>query len=243
MLFYDNSLLAICFGNRENKLYPDEYLNLSKDRNILEKEPFAKLQKLLDIEYLTFLKQTHSTNGLVVTHDHMTMPSFTHEGDFLITDIPSIGLGIMTADCLPLIINDPVHNVIATVHAGWKGTINNIAITVIKKMQKLFKTNLDNVHLIFGPSAKKCCYQVSENFVSYIRNNTLVNDKKVLHRKNGKLFFDLPGFNQFLLEAAGIKKNAFCLDYNICTICDNQFFSYRRQGEQAGRQMTIAHLK
>ena len=129
------------------------------------------------------------------------------------------------------------------VHAGWKGTINNIVINVMKTMKKLFRTNLDNVHIFFGPSAKKCCYEVSEGFVQYVKNNRLVNDKKVFHWRNGKLFFDLPGFNQLLLEAAKIKKNAFCLDYNICTICDNQFFSYRRQGKQAGRQMTIAHLK
>ena len=206
MLFNHSSMLTIYFGNMEDTLYPHEYLSLPKDRNILKKEPFTKLKKLLSIEYLTFLKQIHSTNGLVVTHDYITMPSFTHEGDFLITNIPSIGLGIMTADCLPLIINDPIHNVIAIVHAGWKGTINNIAINVIKKMQKLFKTNLDNVHIIFGPSAKKCCYEVNKNFIPYVKNNRLVNDKKVLHWRNGKLFFDLPGFNQLLLEAAKVKK-------------------------------------
>ncbi len=84
---------------------------------------------------------------------------------------------------------------------------------------------------------------MNENFVSYVKNNPLVNYKKVLHRQNGKLFFDLPGFNQLFLEAAKIKKNAFCFDYNICTICDNKFFSYRRQGKQAGRQMTVIRLK
>ena len=148
MLFNHNSLLKIYFGNAEDTLYPDEYLNLPKDRNILEKEPFAKLKKLLGIEYLTFLKQIHSTNGLVVTHDHITMPSFIHEGDFLITSVPSIGLGSMSADCLSLIINDPIHNVIAIVHAGWKGTVNNIVANVIKKMQKLFKANKNYSKLV-----------------------------------------------------------------------------------------------
>lgn len=243
MLFYHSSVLTIYFGNREDTLYPHKYLNLSKDRDILEKKPFAKLQKLLDIEHLIFLKQIHSTSGFIVTDDYIAMSSFSHEGDFLITNVPLIGLGIMTADCLPIIINDPIHNVIAIVHAGWKGTINNITINVIKKMQKLFKTNLDNIHIIFGPSAKKCCYEVNKNFALYVKNNPLVDDEKVLNWRNGRLFFDLPGFNQFLFEAAKIKKNAFCFDYNICTICDNQFFSYRRQGEQAGRQMTIAYLK
>ena len=139
MLFNHGSMLTIYFGNTDDTLYPHEYLNLPKDRNILKKEPFAKLQKLLGIECLTFLKQIHSTNGLVVIHDYIAIPSFTHEGNFLITSVPSIGLGVMTADCLPLIINDPVHNVIAVVHAGWKGTVNNIAITVIKKNAKIIQ--------------------------------------------------------------------------------------------------------
>jgi len=243
MLLHHSSLLTIYFGNAEDALYSYEYFNLSKDKNILEKKPFAKLQKLLDIEYLIFLKQTHSTNGLVITHDRIVIPPFTHEGDFLMTNIPSVGLGSMAADCLPIIIYDTVHNVIAIVHAGWKGAINNIAINVIKKMQKLFKTKLDDVHIIFGPSAKKCCYEVNENFVLYVKNNQFVNHKKILRRRNNKFFFDLPGFNQLSLEAIEIKQNAFFLDYNICTICNNQFFSHRRQGEQAGRQMTVIRLK
>jgi len=243
MLLHSSSILTIYFGDKEDSLYPHGYLNLPKNSNIFEEKPFAKLQKLLGIENLIFLKQISGSNGLVVTHDYIALPSFAYEGDFLVTNMPSVGLGIMTADCLPLIIHDPVHNVIAIVHAGWRGSINNITINVIKKMQKLFKTNLDNVHIIFGPSAKKCCYEVNEDFVSHVKNNPLVNDKKVLNRKNDRLFFDLPGFNQLLLESAEINTNAFCFDYNSCTICDNQFFSYRRQGKQAGRQMTVVYLK
>ncbi len=243
MLFVHNASLTIYFGNANDFLYPHEYLNLSKDKNILEREPFAKLQKSLNINRLIFLKQIHSIDGFIITNDHISIPSFSHEGDFLITNIPAIGLGVMTADCLPIVVNDPVHNVVAIIHAGWKGTINNIAIRVVKKMQKLFNTHLDTVSIIFGPSAKKCCYEVSKDFVSQVKNNPLINTKRIVHQQNDKLFFDLPGFNQLLLETIGIKKNAFYFDYNVCTICNNQFFSHRRQGDQAGRQITIIGLQ
>ncbi len=243
MLFVHNSALTIYFGNAKDSLYPHEYLNLSKDRNILERELFVKLQKSLNINRLIFLKQIHSIDGFIITNDHISMSSFSHEGDFSITNIAHIGLGVMTADCLPLIISDPVHNVVAIIHAGWKGTINNIVIRVVKEMQKLFNTHLDTIYIIFGPSAKKCCYEVNKDFVSWIKNNPLIDTKRVLHQQNNKLFFDLPGFNQLLLETIGIKKNAFCFDYNVCTICNNQFFSHRRQGNQAGRQMTVIGLQ
>lgn len=243
MLITHNNL-TIYFGNASDSLYPHEYLTSSHDKNILAKKPFAKLQKMLAINQLIFLKQIHSTKGLIISNDQIKIPPFNTAGDFLITNVTTIGLGIMTADCLPLIIHDPIHNIIALIHAGWKGTINNISAIVTQKMQKLFGSDMSTMQVIFGPAAKKCCYKIREDFVARIKKNPLIDSKKVVvQKKDNTLFFDLPRCNQLLLEKVGIKKNAFNLNYNNCTICNNHYFSYRRQGKQAGRQMTVISLQ
>jgi purine-nucleoside/S-methyl-5'-thioadenosine phosphorylase / adenosine deaminase len=238
-MFVTHNGLTIYFGDASDSLYPCAYLALPKEKNILASKPFAQFQQLFNINQLIFLKQIHSTKGLIISHGQSAPPSFNFTGDFLITNVPTIGIGVMTADCLPIIIYDPIHHIIALIHAGWKGTINNIAPLVVTKMQKLFNTDLASIQVIFGPSAKQCCYTVQEDFVVQVKKNQLINCKKVFYRKNNALFFDLPECNQDLLEKIGIKKNAFYFTYNVCTICNNQYFSHRRQGDHAGRQMTV----
>jgi YfiH family protein len=242
MLLHNAPLFKIYFGDAQDKLYPDEYLNLLADQNILDIEPFSKLKKLMDLEQLIFLKQIHSADGMMITKENaQEIKSFKQEGDFLMTKAHKVGLGVMAADCLPIVLFDNHNNVTAIIHAGWRGSVQKIAVKTVEHMQQLYKTDPERLQVFFGPSAKVCCYKVTDEFVQELDNFPYVD--KVLQRVGDQLMFDLPELNRKQLRAIGVKKEAFRMQYNICTICDDSFFSYRRQGDKAGRQMTVVSLK
>ena len=239
MLLHNSPLFRIYFGNADDKLFPSHYLNEPIKQDILHREPFVKLKKVMHLDSLIFLRQMHGAQGCAV--DQELVQSFAREGDFLFTKLLQTGLGVMTADCLPIIFYDKVNNVVSVAHAGWRGSVQGVAVRTVERMQQQCNTQVEDLQIFFGPSAKICCYTVAHDFPQHLENYPFA--EQVLQLHQGKLFFDLPGFNRLQLEAMGIKKKAFHLDYNICTICDEKFFSYRRQGERAGRQMTVVCLK
>ena len=240
MIFHDAPSFRIYFGNARDKLFPAEYLNMSSNQNILEIEPYKNIKKLLNLDELMFLSQVHGNQGLVIsTEQAQQMQPFKTDGDFFITPDKHLGIGVMTGDCLPIIFYDTQKNVVAIVHAGWRGSVQEVAVKALESMQVTFGTNAQNVKVLFGPSAKSCCYKVGDDFSQYLEAFEYA--EEVLLQLNGTQFFDLPRFNRLQLKNAGIKTDAFQLDYNICTICDDTFCSSRRQDEQ--RQMTVVSLK
>lgn len=230
-----NDFYTIYFGDSKDNI--SKQLDcVSQEIPLKEHHKFTSIIKDFNLENVAFLNQTHSINGMIVTQD---VPAFNVDGDYLITNKKNIGLGIMTADCLPIIFYDAKNHATAATHAGWRGTVAGIAVQTFKAMQQSFDTSLENLQIFFGPSAKKCCYIVDELFVKNIKEYTL----QVINRtNNGAITFDLPGLSAVQLKNAGFK-NQINTDYNLCTICDYRFFSYRRQAEQAGRQMSIIALK
>lgn len=241
ILLHDAPLFRMYFGNSSDALYPSVYLK-TDHTNSTDKSQFDKAKKTLNIKNLFFLHQTHSAQGYSATPELLTTTnSFALDGDFLITSFRAIGVGIMTADCLPIIAYDPIHNAIGIAHAGWRGSVNNIAITMVKQMQKEYKTHLNQLQIFFGPSAKVCCYEVDQSFKKNLENYPFF--EQTLREHDNTLFFDLSLFNRLQLEAMGIDQSCFNVEYNICTMCDPLYFSHRRDGNSAGRNMTIVSLK
>lgn len=243
-MLHSAPLFRIYFGDIKDNLFEDEYMKIAhRDAPILELKPFDRLKKLMHIEKLTFLDQVHGVEGRILKSqaDVDAYRSFSQEGDYLISCVPGVGIGIMTGDCLPVIFYDTVHHVIAIAHAGWRSAVGGICPKVLKLMQEHFDTKLDNIRIFFGPSAKVCCYEVKQDFLDQLKPWDCI--EKVTRRQGHKVFFDNTAFNKLILERAGIKKEAFRVEYNLCTIDDETFCSYRRQKEAAGRQMTVASLR
>jgi len=111
----------------------------------------------------------------------------------------------------------------------------------LNRWNRSIKTEIENLKIFFGPSVKVCCFKVSDDFVKHIEGYSFA--KSVLRRRSDDLYFDLPGFNRFLLRSIGVKEGSINLDYNMCTMCDENFFSFRRQKDKAGRQMTVVSLR
>lgn len=243
MIIHSNPLFTIYFGGAQDRLNQDEYYNLSPEINLLAEPRFAHLADILGIETLIFLKQVHKSGGYVVTPEtraQLARP-FAAEGDYLLTDLPGVGIGIMTADCLPIIIHDTRNNALAAIHAGWRGSVEHVAMKAFERMQEAYGTRGVDVRVYFGPSAKPCCYEVGQAVLECADTDPLLADSLVEH--DGKTYLNVTRYNMLQLREAGIPQLAFHADYNTCTICDDRLCSYRRDAKSPYRQMTVVALR
>lgn len=158
--------------------------------------------------------------------------------DALITNIPNTMLTILTADCVPILLYDKENQVVAAVHAGWKGTEKKILMKTIEEMIQVYGCNTENIIAGIGPSIGRCCYEVSHDVAKYFTH--IPNAYTV---KKDKYMLDLPYINTQQLLNAGIKKSNIELS-NICTSCEvDHFFSYRKEAGCSGRFMSMIGIK
>ncbi len=188
----------------------------------------------IDNSRLAYLEQIHRAKVLNIdSKTKLTAP--LRECDGAITNLRDIAIVVLTADCLPIFLYDPVKCVIAIAHAGWRGTYEGIANNILNLMKSNFKSDISQVLVGLGPAIRQCCYEVKSEFLGRFPNSVV----KVAHR----FYFDLVGENVRQLLACGISsKNIF--DCGICTSCSNdKYYSYRREGEKAGRMAAVIMLK
>ena len=211
----------------------DKVSNVKKNLKIVSK----KFQ--ISSKDLILLKQIHSNK----CHYILKRPSKKLVGDGLITSKKNLALGILTADCAPVLIYDKKLPMIAAIHVGWKGAFKNIIKKCIKFMtQKGSKKQ--NISAIIGPSIFRENYEVKKEFMKKFLNLNNRNDK-FFYFKNTKIFFDLNEFIKSQLRSLKIN--------NIDTINKdtfenkNEFFSARRalknKEDDYGRNISIIMLK
>lgn len=160
--------------------------------------------------------------------------------DFLITNNPNTGIGILTADCLPIIMVDTQRHAIGIAHAGWRGSVQKIGPIMLQALQKHFNTKADTITVYFGPSILPCCYEVDKTFKEN-REKELA--EKTIITRNNKFYFDLTLYNKLLLMQAGIPEEHFVFTYNKCTACTPGYCSYRKEKDDDLRQITLVSLK
>jgi YfiH family protein len=149
--------------------------------------------------------------------------------DGLITDRTDVPLAVFIADCLAVYFFDPRKRIIGLVHAGWRGTAEKISPRLITTLRERFSVSSADLLVAFSPAIRSCCYEVKEDLRSFFPESLIERD--------GKLFLDLIGENKKQLIAAGIKEENI-YDCNICTSCrSNEFFSFRKEKDKAGRMM------
>lgn len=188
-------------------------------------------------------KQTHSANIHIVTQvkelGWQSLDDAIENCDALITNQKNIMLTILTADCVPILLFDPIQNVVAAVHAGWRGTEQEILFKTVQKMQEVFKSNPQDIMAGISPSIGKCCYEVDWNVAQHfekVKNAYTLKD-------NDKYRLDLPHINQQQLLNIGLKKENIEMS-NICTACHVEaYFSYRKEQGCSGRFMSMIGLK
>ena len=243
MILHSDPLFDLYFGDQRDSFFRHQFYDIQNSDELLSQKQFVQAKKIMHIKQLVVLKQTHSAAGfsLQTVTDAQQLPPYYKDGDYLITNIAHIGLGVASADCLPIIFLDSQTNTIAIAHAGWLGSVQQIAIKTIEHMQRDFGTELGYLKVFFGPSARACCYEVTEDFLKNLESFSCT--EQVIQQRNNHLYFDLPLFNRLQLENLGVQKASFHMNYNICTMCNPSFCSHRRDGTDSKRQMTIVALK
>lgn len=202
------------------------------DRNIGANS--SAIEKQFNLSKVAQLKQVHSGDLTIVEdidkHNNVT------EGDALITNLAGVGIGIRTADCVPILIVDKEKSVIAAVHAGWRGTWSEIVVNTVNKIESEFGISSTNLTAVIGPSIKNCCYEVGEDVASLFNvrfNNT---EYYLSKRAESKYLLDLSIANKLSLQKAGVV-DIEILD--VCTKCDDSFYSYRREGKGVSTQLSF----
>ena len=182
-------------------------------------------------KHLVLLNQMHGDQILLLKGPLATLPFFASY-DAMITDSPDTYLGILTADCLPILIVDQKRKVVAAVHAGRQGTALHIARKVLKKMRDEFGSLPEDLLIALGPSVGPCCYEIDEKV---FRREW---EPFATGRGMERWALDIAGFNLSQIKKEGVEEDQI-LRIDLCTSCHNDlFFSYRREG-RTGRQLSF----
>jgi hypothetical protein len=159
--------------------------------------------------------------------------------DALITGEPGLFVCVQTADCVPVLLFDPVKKVVAAVHAGWKGTISKIAGKTVAKMTESFGCNPADIIAGIGPSIHMHAYEVGPEVVEAVEANFSNSPALLKPSMNaGHAYFDLWEANQSILQEAGIQEE----NIEVIGLCSFEhtdlFFSARREGSETGRMVS-----
>lgn len=187
-------------------------------------------------------QQTHTANLRVVTREDIGKGIFKERDysdiDGLVTNEKGIVLVTQYADCTPLAFYDPVKKVVATSHAGWRGTVQEIAAKTVELMADRF--GCDPAHILcgIGPNIGKCCYEVDDPVISEINKLGYLDTEKCYDIKgDGKYMLDLREVNRQILVNSGIRpENIDVAD--LCTCCHSDVFHSHRATK--GKRGTLA---
>lgn len=199
-----------------------------------------------DDERVVMTTQIHSTIVRPVTPADIETDSYDsweHECDGLITDIPGLALTIFSADCIPVLLYDPVRKVIAAVHAGWRGTAGDIAGKAARMMQTDYGSDPANILAAIGPGISKCHFETHADVPDAMREllGALV-EPYITALENGKFQVDLKGVNAALLRRAGLGDDHIDISTD-CTAClCDKYWSHRITQGVRGSQAAILQL-
>ena len=191
--------------------------------------------------------QTHSTNVAYVDRPDLTREDL--EGvDALVTDLLGVAIGIRTADCIPVLLYDPVHRAIGAAHSGWRGTVNMIVKKTVLEMCHLFGTRPEDILAVIGPGIGYDSFQVGDDVALTFKESGFPIEKIWSFRgarKEGSIkgghHIDLKECVRSSLTECGVpEKNITVSD--IDTYTDDRFYSARREGISCGRNINAIIL-
>lgn len=193
-------------------------------------EKFLKQKAGFETKQFFHVKQIHGRRVVLARRNQRHIPC----ADASMTNYPGIALTVRTADCVPVFLFDKGSQAICLVHSGWRSAFKGIIPNVALRMRQKYRTNLRNLQVVLGPSIQECCCEVKKRFFKKF--------PLFVTERNNKFFLNLPGFikKQFIQEGT-LERNIFLSSF--CTMCDLRFFSYRRDGLQAGRMLSVIMRK
>jgi polyphenol oxidase len=201
----------------------------------------ARVAAAMDVapDHLQTLHQVHSPNVVTLTEPLQERP----HADAMVTATPGIALGILTADCQPVLFADPTARVIGAAHAGWRGVKDGVLEATLDAMAAL-GAQRSNITAIIGPCISQRAYEVGPEFVESFIDDNPEHARFFVGGKGDRALFDLPSFGLARLRAAGVGHAEWT---RHCTYAEpDRFFSYRRTTHLAeddyGRLISVIRL-
>ncbi len=245
--YYKSALLDNCLGvrygffSRQGGVSLGDFnsLNcgyLSGDNLDCVSENRDRVRLALGSQSIISLKQIHSDKVHVV--DGNWNGSQVVEGDGMVTVEPGIALGVLGADCAPVLFSDPVNQIVGAAHAGWKGAMLGVTDRVVEKMCSL-GSDPGNISAAVGPAIQLDSYEIGAEFYENFSSLSSIQCREFFDFRNDTIYFNLPAYILKRLEHAGIKSPE---SLGVDTyVNEADFFSYRRMCHrneaQYGRQI------
>lgn len=176
------------------------------------------------VEHVATAHQAHSSRVI----DASGRTGCLGDADALISGDSAVA--VKTADCFPILLADPVHRAVAAVHAGWRGTAAGILRNAMQALSEKFGTKPEDLHAAIGPGIQVCCYEIGPEVSAEFG-------------RTGRIHLDLAEIHQQQLTQSGVASSRI---YNagMCTSCGlEEFYSWRREKEQAGRMWSFAGVR
>lgn len=198
---------------------------------VLENRALSAKKYGFYIENLIYMDQVHGCNIEVIKDCSVNK---IENCDSVITNLKNIPLMVMVADCIPILFFDKVKKVIGVAHAGRNGTLKEISKKTILKMGSEFNSCADDILVYLGASIGQCCYEVGEEIANIV-------DSRYIQNRDGEFYLNILSMNIHQMQSVGIKEENIQMQ-GICTCCDKNYYSYRREGI-TGRFAGILKLK
>jgi len=156
--------------------------------------------------------------------------------DAFICDLPSICITVTTADCVPILLFDPINKAVGAIHSGWRSTLHNIVKETIHAMHQKFDTQASDLVAAIGPCISQKVYEVGEEVYSEFSVKGFDMDATFLSKQKGKYLFDIREAVRLQLVEIGVSDIAVS---PYCTFTNDElFFSARKLGTKSGRMLS-----
>lgn len=227
------------YGGDSSKDY--ESLNLGlhvgdKPSTVIQNRHIISEKLRFPLKSWILTEQCHGNQVLIVGEKDKGRGAFDSRdalqlADGMLTDTPGVLCVTMYADCVPLFFLDSTTKTVAVVHAGWKGSVKEIAKQTVKQFTD-HSSKIEDLQVVIGPCICKDCYEVDESVIKYIDEK--YSDAYV--EKGNKYLLDLKRLNELILHDAGITSDQI-QQTTYCTFEDSMFYSHRRDNQHTGRMI------
>ncbi len=242
-VFCDIPTVSACITTRAGGVSGGEFATLNFRQNCEDTEE----NKKENVKRICASFGTSPEKIVTTTQEHTTVirkvgkedggigfvrPRFSEGVDGLITNEEDVTLFTFFADCVPVLLCDPVKRAVAAVHSGWRGTVGKISAEAVRKMKREFGSDSGDIRAVIGPHIGSCCFAVDrpcydEFLAAFPSDNGFLKEEK-----DGKYYIDLSRAIQKTLRAEGVENIE---DMEMCTVCrSEEFFSHRKTGGKRG---------
>lgn len=219
-----------------NSYCGDDPASVAENRRLLSLElPVPNASRLV------IPHQVHDSVVQVIDEETLGHQELIEGVDALITRLPGVCIGVSTADCIPILIYDPINHCAAAVHAGWRGTVKRIAEKTARQMYSFYRSDYGEMQVMIGPGISLKNFEVGQEVYDEFLQADFLMER--IAAKYAKWHIDLPLCNRLQLEQLGVRPENI-RETGICTYDHtDDFFSARRLGIASGRIYTGVILR